>query len=154
MNQSLLWMLAAALGGLLVGIAAGFYLGRGTGDDVRRRKELERELGAVTKGYAAFRKQVHRHFTRTAKLAVEAGTSQRALHEHLARGAHALAGQVLEPTADPTSEFPIQSAPPTDPGAGTRAPRPTPRPTPRAVPADDAAPRHPAMAAPVDFPRS
>ena len=150
MNQSLLWMLAAALGGLLVGIAAGFYLGRGTGDDVRRRKELERELGAVTKGYAAFRKQVHRHFTRTAKLAVEAGTSQRALHEHLARGAHALAGQVLEPTADPTSEFPIQSAPPTDPGAGTRAPRPTPR----AVPADDAAPRHPAMAAPVDFPRS
>ncbi|GBE48386.1 hypothetical protein BMS3Bbin12_01564 [bacterium BMS3Bbin12] len=154
MNQPLLWMLAAALGGLLVGIAAGFYLGRGTGDDVRRRKELERELGAVTKGYAAFRKQVHRHFTRTAKLAVEAGTSQRALHEHLARGAHALAGQVLEPTADPTSEFPIQSAPPTDPGAGTRAPRPTPRPTPRAVPADDAAPRHPAMAAPVDFPRS
>ncbi|HDJ86669.1 MAG TPA: DUF1043 family protein, partial [Chromatiales bacterium] len=150
----LLWMLAAALGGLLVGIAAGFYLGRGTGDDVRRRKELERELGAVTKGYAAFRKQVHRHFTRTAKLAVEAGTSQRALHEHLARGAHALAGQVLEPTADPTSEFPIQSAPPTDPGAGARAPRPTPRPTPRAVPADDAAPRHPAMAAPVDFPRS
>ena len=73
MNQPLLWMLAAALGGLLVGIATGFYLGRGTGGDVCRRKELERELGAVTKDYAAFRKQVRHHFTRTAELAVEVG---------------------------------------------------------------------------------
>ncbi len=150
MNEPLLWMLAAALGGLLVGIAAGFYLGRGTGDDVRRRKELERERDAATKDYAAFRKQVHRHFTRTAELAVEVGTRQRALHEHLAQGAHALAGQILEPTAAPATEFPAQSAPPTKPGAGARAPRPTPR----AAPADDAALRHPAMAAPVDFPHS
>jgi uncharacterized membrane-anchored protein YhcB (DUF1043 family) len=150
MNQPLLWMLAAALGGLLVGIATGFYLGRGTGVDVRRRKELERELGTVTKDYAAFRKQVHRHFTRTAKLAAEVGTSQHALHEHLAQGAHALAGQFIEPTVDPTTEFPPRSAPPADPGTATRAPRPTPR----AAPTDDAAPRHPAMAAPVDFPRS
>ncbi|GEM_PF-4013731 len=151
MNLNLLWMLAASLGGLLAGIGVGFYLGRGSGPDARRLRDLARTLDSTEKDYAAFRQQVQRHFARTAELAADAAAGQRSLHEHLARGAHALAGQVLEPAAAPAVAFPTRpQAPPATAARG--APKPA-----TAAPAgspEPAAPRHPAMAAPVDFPRS
>lgn len=151
MSQPLLWMLAASLGGLLVGIAAGFYLGRGTAADARRLRELRRELDTAGSDFAAFRKQVQRHFVETATLAGQLGASQRALHEHLARGAHALAGQVLEQPPDPEAHFPVREAPARSSARAAVAAAPAPT---RSVAEADSAPAHPAMVAPVDFPRS
>ncbi|HQU15159.1 MAG: hypothetical protein B7Z66_05920 [Chromatiales bacterium 21-64-14] len=141
MDHALTWMLTTAIGSLAIGIGAGFYLGRSTTTDARRTQELERELDATTKDFAAFRKQVAQHFAGTAELTRDLTARQRLLNEHLAQGAHSLAGQIIEDGLAP---------PPRPTLTSHAAPREVARPH---AASGAERPRHPAMVAPADFPR-
>jgi hypothetical protein len=82
---------------VLIAAAAGFAIGRVTGNGARKLRALEAQLGAersahaTTRGEsAAYRKQVADHFTETSERLHDLTLQYRAVYEHLAEGASEL----------------------------------------------------------------
>ena len=82
---------------VLVALAVGFLLGRGTGTNARALRSLESELDAEQRAHLrtrseseAYRKQVTDHFTETSERLHDLTLQYRSVYEHLAKGASEL----------------------------------------------------------------
>jgi uncharacterized membrane-anchored protein YhcB (DUF1043 family) len=84
-----------ALPVLILGIAAvaiGFLIGRTSSDAVKRSTQLDQELRDAREELDRYRNRVVEHFSTTADLVNRMTADYRAVYEHLAQGAHQLAG--------------------------------------------------------------
>jgi hypothetical protein len=82
---------------LLVAVALGFALGRGTGANARKLRALESDLDAEQRAHLrtrseseAYRKQVTDHFAETSERLHDLTLQYRSVYEHLAKGASEL----------------------------------------------------------------
>ena len=82
---------------LVVVLALGFALGRGTAANAKKLRELESELDAEQKAHLrtrseadAYKKQVTDHFAETSERLHELTLQYRSVYEHLAKGASEL----------------------------------------------------------------
>lgn len=87
------WVFVVILVALVVGIGAGFAIGRSTNTVQRRSEALESEITELRGQMSDYREQVGQHFAQTAD-AVNAMTAHyRALYDHLSKGAQDLCGE-------------------------------------------------------------
>lgn len=75
---------------LVLGIGAGFFIGRTANTAAKQAAQLSVELAAARDELARHRQQVNEHFTRTGELVTAMTENYRAVYEHLAKGARSL----------------------------------------------------------------
>lgn len=79
----------------IAGAAIGFFIGRSSSAGVKRSIQLDQELRETREELERYRGRVVEHFTTTADLVNRLTADYRAVYEHLAKGAHQLAGSQI-----------------------------------------------------------
>lgn len=85
------WVWALPLLGI-AGLVIGFLVGRSSSAGIQRSVQLDQELRESRVELERYRGRVVEHFTTTAELVNRMTADYRAVYEHLASGAHNLAG--------------------------------------------------------------
>ena len=85
-------VITVGLTGAIIGVIAGFIASR-KGMPLGAQKEMERHLSELQQQQHNYQQEVNEHFTQTAALLDQLSESYRDVHNHLARGAHKLAGE-------------------------------------------------------------
>jgi len=83
------WVVYIAIG-LVIGGAAGFFLGRLDDFSQKERRSMQDRLDQADKEMAEYKHKVTEHFIATAGLVNNLTESYQAVHEHLAKGAQSL----------------------------------------------------------------
>lgn len=117
-DETSIWLIGVVA--LVVGVLAGYLLGRGRSDG--KQKELSDELAQTHDELERYREQVTAHFAETANLVNGLTEQYRKVHEHLSSGAQTLCTdnelhQLLEKTATPVTErigFDLEPEPPVE----------------------------------------
>ena len=109
-------LLLTGLVALLVGAGAGLLFSRRLSTDIRKQRELERNLDRLLQQQKDYQHEVVEHFTDTAKLLNNLAESYRDVHNHLASGASSLcddqSGSILRRIPDASlTEFSSQPDP-------------------------------------------
>ena len=83
------WVVYIAIG-LIIGGAAGFFLGRLDDFSQKEKQAMQDKLDQAQKEMANYKHEVTEHFVATAGLVNNLTESYQAVHEHLAKGAKSL----------------------------------------------------------------
>lgn len=83
------WVVYIAIG-LVIGGAAGFFLGRLDEFSRKEKKAMQDKLDLANKSFTEYKHEVTEHFVATANLVNNLTDSYQAVHEHLAKGAQSL----------------------------------------------------------------
>ena len=78
-----------------IGLMIGIILGQRRSVAGKAQREMEHHLAQLQKQQQTYQAEVKEHFTETAKLVDQLTSSYRDVHNHLAQGAHLLAGETV-----------------------------------------------------------
>jgi uncharacterized membrane-anchored protein YhcB (DUF1043 family) len=79
----------------IAGIFVGFVLNQRKGTSGKAQRQLENHLSELQQQQQSYQTEVTEHFQETAKLLDQLTNSYRDVHNHLAEGAHLLAGETV-----------------------------------------------------------
>lgn len=85
-------VITAALIAVIIGVIAGVVFSQRKTFSVGAQREMEKHLAELQQQQQNYQQEVTEHFTQTAALLDQLSESYRDVHNHLARGAHKLAG--------------------------------------------------------------
>ncbi len=103
-NPNTLLVACIAVG--IIAFFGGIILGQRRGTSGKVQRELERQLGEMQQQQQSYQSEVTEHFMETAQLLDQLTNSYRDVHNHLAQGAHLLAGEAVGKTLDMLPENP------------------------------------------------
>lgn len=119
---SLELVITVALAAVVIGVIAGFFIAQRTAPSQRSQRQLENQIDEMQQQQETYQQEVSEHFVETGQLLNQLTNSYRDVHNHLAKGAHQLAGetatQLLQPAPESVNDEPLVSedsvAPPLD----------------------------------------
>jgi uncharacterized membrane-anchored protein YhcB (DUF1043 family) len=79
----------------IIGILVGFVLNQRKGTSGKAQRQLESHLSELQQQQQSYQTEVTEHFQETAQLLDQLTNSYRDVHNHLAEGAHLLAGETV-----------------------------------------------------------
>jgi uncharacterized membrane-anchored protein YhcB (DUF1043 family) len=79
----------------VIGIFVGFVINQRKGTSGKAQRQLESHLSELQQQQQSYQTEVTEHFQETAKLLDQLTNSYRDVHNHLAEGAHLLAGETV-----------------------------------------------------------
>lgn len=88
---SLELLLVVAIGAIILGLVAGYFISQRTSPSKQSQQQLESQLSELQDKQENYQQEVSDHFVETAKLLNQMTDSYRDVHNHLAKGAQLLA---------------------------------------------------------------
>jgi uncharacterized membrane-anchored protein YhcB (DUF1043 family) len=79
----------------IIGMVVGFVINQRKGTSGKAQRQLESHLSELQQQQQSYQTEVTEHFQETAKLLDQLTNSYRDVHNHLAEGAHLLAGETV-----------------------------------------------------------
>jgi uncharacterized membrane-anchored protein YhcB (DUF1043 family) len=92
---SLNTLLIVCMATAIIGLLAGFLLNQRKGTSGKAQRQLESHLSELQQQQQSYQTEVTEHFQETAQLLDQLTNSYRDVHNHLAEGAHLLAGETV-----------------------------------------------------------
>lgn len=108
---SLETILFACLATAVVGLLAGYIFSQRKGASGLAQRKLEIQLSELQRQQHDYKNEVTEHFQETAQLLNQLTSSYRDVHNHLAQGAHLLAGEAVGESLQTLPETPNKNQP-------------------------------------------
>lgn len=86
-------LISTAIITLVLGTVLGLIISQRKGPSIKAQRDMEKHLSEMQKQQQNYQQEVTEHFTQTAALLDQLSESYRDVHNHLAKGAHKLAGE-------------------------------------------------------------
>jgi len=104
-------ILIACIATAVVGLLAGYILSQRKGASGQAQRKLQMQLSELQRQQHDYKNEVTEHFQETAQLLNQLTSSYRDVHNHLAQGAHLLAGEAVGEALQTLPETPSKNQP-------------------------------------------